>query len=86
MSKQGYQYLFSQHEQIVDDMFRFASEFLSEFRVLGGDADRAGVQMTLAHHRAAHHYQRSCAESELISSQQSSHHHIKPCTIEYCLG
>ena len=38
---------FRDHEQIIDNMFRFAAEFLTQFGVLCGNADRAGIEMTL---------------------------------------
>ena len=37
----------------VDRVLRFAGEALAQFRVLGGDTDRAGVQVAHAHHDAA---------------------------------
>ena len=44
--------------------------FLRERRVLGGDAHRAGVQVALAHHDAAHGDQRRGGEAELLGAQQ----------------
>ena len=38
----------------VNDVFFFAFELVTVFRVLGGDADRAGVQMALPDINAAH--------------------------------
>ena len=45
-------------------------ELLAQGRVLGGDADRAGIEMALAHHDAAHGDQRSGGEAELFGSEQ----------------
>src|SRR5262245_55741287 len=40
-------------EEIVDDVFRGSSELLAQLRILRRDADRACVQVALAHHDAA---------------------------------
>ena len=37
----------------IDHMLGFAGEIFAEFRILGGDADRAGVFLADAHHQAA---------------------------------
>jgi hypothetical protein len=49
--------LFRQHEEEVDDVFRFSLELFPEFRILSRDADRASVQVALAHHRAEKEWQ-----------------------------
>ena len=51
-------------------------EFLPQLRVLGGDADRAGVQVADAHHQAAHHDDGGSGEAELLSAQEGAAHHI----------
>src|SRR4029453_12944655 len=43
----------SDEEEVVDDVLRLALKALAQHRVLGGNTDRAGVEMTLAHHDAA---------------------------------
>src|SRR6188508_2491610 len=45
-------HFFGYEEEIVDDMLRLALEARAQDRVLRGDADRAGVEMALAHHDA----------------------------------
>ena len=65
-------------EEEVDDVLRLAGEVLAQHRVLRGDADRAGVQMALAHHDAAGGDQRRGGEAELVGAQQRADHHVAP--------
>ena len=51
-------------------------EALAQHRVLGGDADRAGVEMALAHHDAAGGDQRRGREAELVGAEQRADHHV----------
>ena len=51
-------------------------EPLPELRILGGDANGAGVQMTDAHHDAAQHHERRRGESELFGAQEGGDHHV----------
>ena len=64
------------HEQVVHDVLRLALEFLAKIRVLGGDADGTGVEMTLAHHDAAHRDERCRAQSDLLGAEQRPDDHI----------
>ena len=57
-------------EKEIDHVLRLALELLAQLRVLRGHAHRAGVQMALAHHDAAHGNQRRGRESELLRAQQ----------------
>ena len=61
---------FGNEEEVIHDVFRLAGEALTEHRILGGDADRAGVQVALAHHDAAFDDQRRGGETELIGTEQ----------------
>ena len=61
--------LFSEHEEKVDDVFRLSGEFLSEFRILSGDSDGAGVEVALAHHGAAHHDERHGGKADLVRAE-----------------
>ena len=63
-------------EEEVDDVLRRAGEALAQHRVLRRHADRAGVQMTLAHHDAAGGDQRRGGEAELVGPQQRADHHV----------
>ncbi len=54
----------------VDDELRLAGEALAQLGVLGGDADRAGVEVADAHHHAAAHDQRRGGEAELLGAEQ----------------
>ena len=56
-------------EEIVDHRFRLSGKALAQHRVLGGDADRAGVQMALAHHDATGGDQRRSGEAELVGAE-----------------
>ena len=64
-----------QHE-VVDDLLRRSAEPPSQLRILGGDADGAGVQVADAHHDAAHGDQGRCGEAELVRAQQRSDDHV----------
>ena len=63
-------------EEKVDDMLRLAGKAFAQYRVLCGDTDRAGIEMTLAHHDAALNHQRRGGKSELIGAQQRADEHI----------
>ena len=67
---------FGEHEEEVDDVLRLAGELLAEFRVLGGDAHRAGVEVALPHHDAAHHHQRRRRDAKLLGPEQRGHRHV----------
>ncbi len=47
-------HLLGDEEEEVDDVLGRAGEARAEDRILGGDADGAGIQVALAHHDAAH--------------------------------
>ena len=51
-------------------------ELLAQHRILRGDAHRAGIQMALAHHDAAHRHQRHGGEAELLRAQQRGDRHV----------
>ena len=63
-------------EEIIDDVLRLPGEFLAQFRILGRDADRAGIEMALAHHDAAGGDQRRSGKPELVRAQHRSNHDI----------
>ena len=62
--------LFGDEEEEVDDVFGLAGEALAQDRVLGGDADGAGVEVALAHHDAAHGDERRGGEAEFLSAEK----------------
>ena len=64
------------HEQIVDDVLGLAGELLAQHRVLRRDADRAGVQVALAHHDAAERDQRRGREADLLGAEQRGDHDV----------
>ena len=57
-------------------MLRCALEAFAQLGVLRGDADRAGVEMALAHHDATGRDQRRGGKAELIGTQQRPDHHV----------
>ena len=57
-------------EEKVDDVLGRSLEFRAQRRILRRDAHRAGVQVALAHHDAAHRHQRRGGKSELLGAQQ----------------
>jgi hypothetical protein len=53
-----------------------AGEALAQHRVLRGHADRAGVEVALAHHDAARDDQRRGREAELVGAEQRADRHV----------
>ena len=53
-----------------------AGEALAQHRVLGGDPDRAGVEVALAHHDAAGRDQRRGRKAELVGAEQRADHDV----------
>ena len=68
--------IFGDEKEIVDDMLRLANEALAQDWVLRRDADRARVQMALAHHDAARGDQRSGRETELVRAQKRADYNV----------
>jgi hypothetical protein len=70
-------YFFSNKEEVVHYVFRLTSEFaFAQFRILGGNTNRAGVEMAFTHHDAAFDHQRCGGETEFVSTQQGADHHV----------
>ncbi len=57
-------------------MLGLAGEALAQHRVLRRDADRAGVEMALAHHDAAGRDQRRGREADLVGAEQRADHDV----------
>ncbi len=64
-----------EHEEVLDEL-GLAGETLPQQRVLGGHADRAGVQVAHPHHDAAGHHQRGGGEAEFLGAEQRTDHHV----------
>jgi len=64
---------FGQRAEIGDDHLRFAIEASTEFFVLRGDADGAGVEMALAGHNAADGEERGGAEAEFVGAEECAY-------------
>src|SRR5690606_42079724 len=62
--------LFGQHGEKGHDLFGSSGELGPQVLPLGRDADRAGVEMALAHHLAAEGEQWECSEPESLGSQE----------------
>ena len=54
----------------IDDVLGLAGEVLAQLRVLGGDADRAGVFLADAHHQAADGDERRGGEAVFLGTEQ----------------
>jgi hypothetical protein len=67
---------FGDEEEVVDHVLGLAGEALAQHRVLRGDADRAGVEVALAHHDAAGRDQRRGGKAELVGAQQRADRHV----------
>src|SRR5438105_8299847 len=65
-------HLFGDEEEEIDDVLRLADEALAQHRILGCDADRTGIEVTLAHHQAAGRDERRRREAELIGAQEGA--------------
>ena len=69
-------HFFGDEEEEVDDVLGLAGEALAQHRVLRRDADRAGVEVALAHHDAAGRDQRRGREAELVGAEQRADHDV----------
>ncbi len=67
---------FSDKEEVVDHMLGFAFKAFAQFRILCGNAHRAGVQMALAHHEAAFDNERCRGKPELVRAKERADHNI----------
>ena len=63
-------------EEVVDDVLRRAGEAAAQLRILGGDPDRAGVQVADAHHDAAGRDQRRGREADLVGAEERGDDHV----------
>ena len=57
-------------------MFRLAGEVLAEVGVLCGDADRAGIEVALAEHAAAHGDQGAGCDAPFVGTEQGCSGHV----------
>ena len=62
--------------EVVLHELGLAVEPRPQFGVLGGDADRAGVEMADPHHDAAGHHQRCGGEAEFLGAEQHRDDHV----------
>ena len=60
----------------VYDILRFALEAFSQLRVLGRNADRAGIEVADTHHDAAHGNKRSGRKAKFLRTQDAGDCHI----------
>ena len=78
-------HLLGNEEEVVDDVLWLACELLPQIRVLRRYAHRAGVQVALPQHDAAHRDERSRGEAELLGPQQARDRHV-PAGLELSVG
>ena len=78
-------HLLGNKEEEVDHVFGLAREASAQDRILSRDADGAGVQMTLAHHDAAHGDERHGGKAVLFGSKQGGDDDIAAC-LELAVG
>ena len=65
-------YFLGDEEEKIHHVLGLALEFLAQHRILGGYADRAGVEMAFAHHDAASHHQRCRREAEFVGTENGA--------------
>mmetsp|Transcript_19585 Transcript_19585/g.63107 ORF Transcript_19585/g.63107 Transcript_19585/m.63107 type:complete len:667 (+) Transcript_19585:756-2756(+) len=69
-------HLLGEVEEEVDHVLRLARKLCAQLRVLRRDADRAGVEVALAHHDAAERDQRRRREAKLLRAEQRRDRHV----------
>mmetsp|Transcript_62362 Transcript_62362/g.174233 ORF Transcript_62362/g.174233 Transcript_62362/m.174233 type:complete len:1082 (+) Transcript_62362:2016-5261(+) len=74
--REEHAHLLRDQHQVVHDVLRHTFELLAEDGVLRGDAHRAGVEVALPHHDAAHGDEGGCGEAEALGPEQRSDHHV----------
>ncbi len=65
--------------EIIDHMIRITREEFSQIGVLRGDADWTGIEVTLTHHDATFHDQRTCSDSPFFCSQKGGNGQVATC-------
>ena len=70
--------LLGDEHHVRGDVLGHAGEARAQLGILGGDPDRAGVQVADAHHDAAHRDQRGGREAELVGAQQRADDDVAP--------
>ena len=61
-------------------MLWLTGKALAQLRVLSGDANRAGVEVTLTHHQAAFSDQRCGGKAYFVSTEHSRDHYVAACS------
>ena len=77
--------LLRDEEKEIDHVLRLALEALAQLGILRRNAHRAGIQVALAHHDAAHGDQRRRGETEFFGAEQRGDHHIAP-GLQFAVG
>ena len=70
--------LFRDEEEEVDDVLGLAGELRAQHRILRGHADRAGVEVALAHHDATFGHERRGREAELVGPEHRADDDVAP--------
>ena len=63
-------------EEVAHDVLRRAGEAPAQLGILGGDPDRAGVEVADAHHHAPRRHQRGGREAELLGAEEGGDEHV----------
>ena len=70
--------LLGDEEEVVDDVLGLAGEARAQHGILRRDADRARVEVALAHHDAARGDERRGGEAELLGAEQRGDGDVAP--------
>src|SRR5664280_1117355 len=63
-------------KHVANDMFWLSSEFGAQLGILGGNADRTSIQVTLAHQYATRSHEGCGGEAEFFCAQKCSNNNI----------
>src|SRR3954469_387863 len=77
--------LLRDEEKEIDYVLRLPLELFAQLGILRRDAYRAGIQVALAHHDAAHGDQRSGSKSKFLRAEQRGYDHVAP-GLQFAVG
>ena len=76
--RQDFAHFLGDEAEQVHHLLGRPGELGAQLRILGADADRAGVRVALAHHDAAHGDERGGADAELLGPQYGGDDDVAP--------
>src|SRR5450755_46151 len=68
--------LFGKEKEKIDDVLGLPLKLLSKLWILRRNADRTSIEMTLAHHDAAHGDERCRGETKFLCPEQRCNHNV----------